>query len=290
MDTVVQPKRVLLIVFSGTGNTLAAAELIRDSFAKSGVSADILDSTRAEMPVNTEGYDLVGLGYPVYAFNTPLVFLQFVKKLALRNKRVFIFKTSGEPGFLNDPSSHALKKLLRDCTLLGDYHFLMPYNIIFRFPDNLVKQMYVAAKQLSGMLTANIIEGRTSFIRYNLFQRFVSCIFKIQRPGAYLNGRLYGVNRKRCSLCLVCVRDCPAQNIRMVKNRLRFGWRCVMCMRCAFRCPHDALRIGFLNNWRVNGPFHFEALEKDPALDGVFISEKTRGLYRMYLPWFKGLN
>jgi NAD-dependent dihydropyrimidine dehydrogenase PreA subunit len=168
---------------------------------------------------------------------------------------------------------------------LGDYHFLMPYNIIFRFPDNLIKQMYGAAKRRSGMLVDNVIAGKTRFIKYTALHRFISWVFRIQGPGARLNGRLYGVRRNRCTRCLRCLRDCPAGNITLVGGRLRFGWNCMMCMRCSLYCPADALTIGFLNLWRVNGPFRFEALEKDETLDGRFITEKTRGLYRIYVPF-----
>jgi NAD-dependent dihydropyrimidine dehydrogenase PreA subunit len=313
-------KRVLLIVWSGTGNTLKAAELIRDSFRDRGWRAEIVDCTTsasggspasgsAAAPGGVTGdtgaangaavpggagvaaavnsADLVGLGYPVYAFNVPLPFLRYVKALGLRDKPVFIFKSSGEPSAPNDGSSHGLIKLLAppsgSCTLLGDYHFLMPYNIIFRFPDNLIKQMYLAAKRQSGVLADNVIAGKTSFIKYGLPHRLVSWVFRIQRPGARLNGRLYGVRRDRCALCMRCLRDCPAGNIRLVKGRFRFGWNCVMCMRCSLYCPADAVTIGLLNRWRVNGPFRFEALEKDETLDGRFITGKTRGLYRIYI-------
>jgi ferredoxin len=160
----------------------------------------------------------------------------------------------------------------------------MPYNIIFRFPDNLIKQMYRAAKQRSDILADNVIAGKPLFITYNLLHRFNAWIFRIQWPGARLNGRFYKIRRDRCTHCRRCVRGCPAGNISIMKGRFRFGWNCMMCMRCSLYCPADALSIGLLNPWKVNGPFRFEALEKDETLDGRFITEKTRGLYRIYIP------
>jgi NAD-dependent dihydropyrimidine dehydrogenase PreA subunit len=281
-------KRVLLIVWSGTGNTLRVAELIRENFRVRGYEADIVDCTGAggdtAAVADPGGSGIIGLGYPVYAFNVPSAFLRYVKALHLRERQVFIFKTSGEPAFPNNGSSHRLIRLLGSCTLLGEYHFLMPYNIIFRFPDNLMKQMYGAAKRQSGTVADNVIAGKTSFIKYTSLHRLISWIFRIQGPGARLNGRLYGVRQNRCTRCLRCLRNCPAGNIRLVKGRLRFGWNCMMCMRCSLYCPADALVIGLLNLWRVNGPFCFEALEKDETLDGRFITEKTRGLYRIDVP------
>ena len=31
-----------------------------------------------------------------------------------------------------------------------------------------------------------------------------------------------------------------------------------MCSSCAFRCPVDAINIGILTGWKVNGPYKFE--------------------------------
>jgi NAD-dependent dihydropyrimidine dehydrogenase PreA subunit len=280
-------ERILLIVFSGTGNTLLVAGMIRDEFVKAGRGADILDISRDGAGEHAAAYDIIGLGYPVYAFNTPGFFLRYVRRLALRDKKVFIFKSSGEPSFPNRGSSYSLISMLKGCRLLGDYHFLMPYNIITRFPDNLVKQMYLAAKKQSRLLAANVLAGRILSARITFANRIISFLFRIQRPGAAINGKLYGVKRKKCSRCLRCVRNCPAGNIRLVNGRLRFGFRCRMCMRCSFYCPVDALSIGLLDPWRVNGPFPFEALAKDESLDGRFINEHTRGIYRIYIPWFR---
>jgi flavodoxin/ferredoxin len=288
-------KSVLLIVFSGTGNTLLAAEMLRDRFTESGLRADIWDIT-GEGQFDPTEYDVIGLGYPVYAFNTPLFFLNFVKSLALqgslRSKRVFIFKTSGEPSFPNNASSFSLMKALKNCEIIGDYHFLMPYNIIFRFPEGLVKQLYCYAQRYSALIAANITNGNAAgaFVPISLFSRFISFVFKIQGPGANINGILYRVNRRKCTLCKRCVRDCLSKNIRMANNKFHFGFNCQMCMRCSFFCPADAITIGILNPWRINGAFRFEELTHNTAVDGNFINGKTRGPWRMYLAYFERLD
>jgi ferredoxin len=293
-------RRALLIVFSGTGNTLRVTSLIKEEFARLGWHADIHDITSAnaaaETPPVLDGYDLIGLGYPVYAFNAPAFFRAYVKRLALHGKTVFIFKTSGEPTFPHNASSWGLMKLLKECVILGDYHFLMPYNIIVRFPDALVRQMYRAAKKISRELaarvtsavaaedsggTAKAIAPAGSFIPITFIGRVISFVFKIQAPGSSLNGILYSVNRKKCTRCGLCARACPAQNITIKNGTFHFGWKCLMCMRCSFFCPADAIRIGFLNLWRINGAYTFDE-ESEP-----FITERTKGLYRIYLPWFK---
>ncbi|MDR2019559.1 MAG: EFR1 family ferrodoxin [Treponema sp.] len=288
-----RPKRILLIVFSGTGNTLLIAEMLRDHFREKGAEADILSIPPKEgRAVHLDSYDLVGLGYPVYAFNVPLFFLRFVRELDLRRKEAFIFKTSGEPTTFNRGSSWALLKLLKrqHCSILGDYHFLMPYNIIFRFPEGLVKQMYLYARRYTALAAANVLKGVPSFISFTFLHRLFSFVFRIQRAGAALNGRLYGIRKKRCTLCLLCLRNCPAKNISLKNNTLQFGFNCQMCMRCSFFCPPDAMITGFLNPWRVNGAFPFKKLAADKNIAERFIGEGTRGFYRIFIPYFRELD
>jgi NAD-dependent dihydropyrimidine dehydrogenase PreA subunit len=288
-----RPKRIVLIVFSGTGNTLLTAEMLRDHFLEEGAATDILQiPPEGGKAVRLDPYNIIGLGYPVYAFNAPLFFLHFVKGLDLRNREAFIFKTSGEPTTFNRGSSFALLKLLKrqNCSVLGDYHFLMPYNIIFRFPGGLVKQMYLYARRYTALAAANVLKGIPSFTGFNFLHRIFSFVFRIQRFGAVLNGRFYGVRKKKCTLCLLCLRSCPAKNISLKNNTLKFGFNCQMCMRCSFFCPADAMTIGFLNLWRINGAFPFKQLAVDKNTADNFIGEGTRGFYRIFVPYFRELD
>lgn len=162
-------KTVPFIVSSGTGNTLLAAKMIQKQFTAAGIRAGIWDITRRG-PFNPAGYDLIGPGYPVYAFNTPLFFLRCVKGLSPSCKKFFIFKTSGEPVFPNNVSFFTLIKALKGCAILGDYHFLMPFNIVLRFPDGLVKQVYRYAKKHSALLVSNIATGNSNEKTWGFFR------------------------------------------------------------------------------------------------------------------------
>ncbi|MDR1059121.1 MAG: EFR1 family ferrodoxin [Treponema sp.] len=281
-------KKLLLILWSGTGNTLRVAELLRESFARRGISGDILDIAK-EPHVTMDDYDIIGLGYPVYAYNAPAIFVRYVKNLRLADRDVFIFKSSGEPLRFNNASSRRLIRLLSKCRVLGEYHFLMPYNIMFRFPDNLVKQMYQHAEGLSETAAEEIAtRGGRPLRGYKLPELLVSVLLGIQCFGALVNGPLFWINRKCCTRCMKCLNECPAKNITFKEGSFRFGFKCQMCMRCTLYCPADAVRPGLLNLWRVNGPYPFDALMADEGLDGKFITPQTRGIYRIFRPYFEG--
>jgi NAD-dependent dihydropyrimidine dehydrogenase PreA subunit len=280
------------MVWSGTGNTLRVAQLLRDSFTRRGIPCDIQDISNStgsspDRHFTIDDYGIIGLGYPVYAYNTPAVFVRYVRDLGLENRDVFIFKSSGEPLGFNNASSRRLYRILRRCRILGEYHFLMPYNIMFRFPDNLVKQMYLYAERLSET-AAEEIAARRGRPRpaCGLPELLVSLLLGIQRFGAFINGPLFWIDRKRCTRCMSCLKECPGKNISLRDGVFRFGFKCLMCMRCTLYCPADAVRPGLLNLWRVNGPYPFEALMADESLDGKFVTPRTGGFYGIFRRYF----
>ena len=90
-------KKVILYVFSGTGNTQLVAELYKKYLTDCETTIYKLGKRAEgqEIP-SPRDYDLVGLGYPVHGFNAPLVMNNFCKSLpafdeAAGRKKTFIF-------------------------------------------------------------------------------------------------------------------------------------------------------------------------------------------------------
>ena len=108
------------------------------------------------------GIDAIGIGYPVYAFNTPKIVHDFVKQLPPgENKIAFIFKTAGEPFYWNNASSSLLVRNLKKkgYRAVFERHFLMPYNIIMRYPEALIKQMVITNKKLCLDMAKRMMNG-----------------------------------------------------------------------------------------------------------------------------------
>ena len=103
--------KVILYVFSGTGNTLKVASLIK-KFMNADVTVYRVSAKSGNAP-SPEGFDLVGFGYPIHAFCAPEPILKFAQGLPeVAYRRAFIFKSSGEGLHLNDASSQSLIRIL----------------------------------------------------------------------------------------------------------------------------------------------------------------------------------
>lgn len=91
-------------------------------------------------------------------------------------------------------------------------------------------------------------------------------------------------------MCQKCIKDCPVHNIKLKNNRIVFSHKCVMCMRCSFYCPSNAIKIGFLEKWKVNGKYDLLRIANDEGIKPNFLEENNTGFYRCFTPTFKEIE
>lgn len=89
----------VVIYFSQTGNTKKAAEAIQGGIRSAAGHCDLLRVQDAEVG-NLSGYDLIGVGGPVFVFKPSVNLNIFMSRLSpLKGKPCFIFAThGGHPG------------------------------------------------------------------------------------------------------------------------------------------------------------------------------------------------
>ena len=260
--------KAVIYVFSGTGNTRKIAELYKTEFESNEVETTVVSLTSdfSSIP-DPNGFDLVGFAYPIHGFNAPQIMLDFVKQLPcaeVAGKKYFILKSSGEPLKINNVSSGKMVSLLKKkgYVLSNEYHYVMPYNMIFRHTDKTATRMWYTAKGLAVIEACEVLEGKEHHLKKVPFGAFISWLFRIEHPAMRVNGRMFKVDADKCVKCGMCVKNCPTSNIRMNENgKFEFGGNCLMCTRCSFNCPTDAFNIALLNGWRVNGKYNFESSE-----------------------------
>lgn len=286
-------KRLLLLYYTGTYNTRLLAKEIAKSLSDEYEVTSIEIDSKTEA-VSLSDYDAIGLGYPIYAFNAPSFFIKYLKKLKFDpSKSYFIFKDSGESFRMNNASSRRIIKLFKKNRIkdYSEYHFLLPYNIHFKFADAFVYQLIQEDKKLLTVLKSDLKTGTNRHLKSNIFYNIASKILRIQTFGGYLNSFFYKVDKKKCIDCNLCINSCPVGNIYRKKGKIKFKHHCLMCMRCSFYCPKDAISIGLLNSWRVNGAYNFKnILNNDSLKDIDYVSKQKDFFYKCYPATFKHID
>lgn len=250
----------IIYVFSGTGNTMRICSLYKEEFERCGVETTLypLRSDMSDLPDPT-AFDHVGFAYPIHAFNAPEIMLTMAKKIkTVPHKEFFILKSSGEPLKINNISSLRFVDLLekKGYVLKSEYHYVMPYNMIFRHTDREAVRMLDTAKALCPIEAREVLGGKEHKLPRVFLGRWIARLFRIEHIAMRVNGRWFKVKAKKCLLCRKCEKACPTGNIRIdEEGKFSFGKNCIMCTRCSFHCPTDAFKIGILNAWRVNGAY-----------------------------------
>lgn len=286
--------KCLLIYFTGTFNTRYTSKILKEKFEKAGDEVDLyeIDPLKLER-LDLSRYDIVGLGYPIYGYNAPWPFLKFIRYQQFpKGIRTFIYKNSGETEKVNDASSlFVWRKLKRSKAIIeNEYHFMMPYNIHFRFEEELVKEILDMDEKLYEILLYEIKNQIPNIKRYKLWHKIVTRVVSIQFIGGDINSFFYKVKKDKCIDCNLCIKQCPTQNIyRNEKGQIKFHHNCLMCMRCSFFCPTAAIDIGILQGWKVNGRYDFEKIRK-MNLEKPVITQNTQGFFKCYIDTYNYIN
>ena len=286
---------ILLISFSGTGNTAKCGAFIHDALINKGHSVThYIYSINNEFNYNLGDYDLIGIGYPIHAFNIAKPFLNFIKKFPKSNnhQKYFIYKTSGEPFWMNNSSSVTLARKMKrkGYQKLSEYHFLMPYNIVFRYKDEVVRQMDLYLKPLCYAYVDSLFSNKPPLIRYGIGSRIFSFLFKIEWICAPVN-KLFVHSKKNCTHCNMCIKNCPMQALYVNKKGvIKTTSKCAVCMRCTYNCPNNALHYGFLNLWVVNPPYQYKKIHEKFKDQPLYINKNTKGYFKLFNKYFEKQN
>ena len=285
--------RVLLIYYTGTFNTRHLTQSVKAEFVARGDSVDTVEINSKTPVCDCSGYDLIGFSYPIYGFNAPLPFERYVARLAVKKgQKYFIYKNSGETLAMNNASSRLLirKMRRRGGVLVGEYHFVMPYNIHFPFERDFIRQIFEKNEKLRKIMLHNLTHGEVRRIKSNPIYNLGAFFVGIQKVGGNVNSFLYKVDDKKCVSCGKCIRECPHENIYQKGGKIKFHHHCDMCMRCSFFCPTNAIRIGFLEGWKVNGAYDFKGIEADKTPVPEYINNHSRGFYKCFIKYFNAID
>ncbi|QEE15173.1 EFR1 family ferrodoxin [Promethearchaeum syntrophicum] len=286
--------KICIFYFSGTGNTEIIAHLLQKELIN--LDAEVIEKKIENMikkktMVNTEKYDLIGIGYPIHAFNAPKIVYTFIQQLHNdKGKKLFTFRSSGDP-FLHGGSTKLLRNQLekKGFNVFNENLSIMPTNVLLKFNDNLNKQLYQLAQIRIKKLAQDIMKRKVSLERNNFILTLVSKIFSfMETTGAKWLGKRIIISDS-CIKCFKCVRNCPTGNILLfgeAKDTIKFNCTCNLCMRCIYECPTNAIHFKYFRFFEIKQGYNINTILYNPNIKGNYLSSNTKGFFKHYADYF----
>lgn len=268
--------RLLILFFSGTGNTHYVSGYLARKLEH--LPIEIVVRSIEQVPAEAvPEFDLIAVGFPIYAADSPPFFQDYLRHLPPgENRGAFVFSTKG--AFAGGANRRNLQRLaLQGYVPLGDVSVGMPGNDGLAFVS---KNSWMARraenKDFEHLKSADRLARRMEEILRGMLVGQSARDYRARMPrnsggaGPSLTNRLWQAAYERftepfkqrlyaddrCNRCLLCVQICPAHNIRFEDGQIRFADRCYLCMRCIHQCPQEAVQIGrgTVGKFRWRGP------------------------------------
>ena len=247
----------VVIYFSQTGNTKKAAEAIQGGIRSAAGHCDLLRVQDAEVG-NLSGYDLIGVGGPVFVFKPSVNLNIFMSRLSpLKGKPCFIFAThGGHPGNFMPAARRILER--QGLEVIGafdcDGEVTRPsYPYPFwtgGHPDQIDLQMAASFGQEIVERHQRISGGQGvsrpyfEWLKDPIYYRSVKVwdANKIRSKGFIVPMTL---DQTKCSYpeCRLCVDHCPMRSIDLSVTPIVFRRGCISCLFCEKICPTGAIHI-----------------------------------------------
>lgn len=301
--------KICIFYFSGTGNTEIITNLLQKEL--SNLNADVIvmkieNIIKKKIRINTEKYDLIGIGYPIHAFNAPKIVYDFIHHLEFgKGKKVFTFRSSGDP-FLNGGSTKMMRNQLerKGFDVFNENLSIMPTNVFLQFNENLNKQLYQLAQIRIKKLAQDIIKRKVFLQRNNIILTFISTLFSfMESTGAKWLGKYMKISDS-CIKCFKCVRNCPTGNIIVIDDgngggdgsgdggddgsddTIKFDRSCNLCMRCIYECPTNSIHFKFFRFFEIKQGYNIKPIISNPNIKGDYLSSNTKGFFKHYADFF----
>lgn len=249
---------IVIVQFSGTGNTKRVTELIRDGFMDAGHHCEIIpmeEITLGRTSFFPEAWDLVGLGFPVHAMDAPGIVYDFIAALSASPCSYFLFKTAGSP-FLRGGSTWRIRHALASLgwKLRHEQLYVMPPNAFGSASPSKVLKRFNNCLALAEQSVAEICAGYRRVLPESPLRDACYAFAALEKHGAGKASKRWKVN-DTCISCGLCSRNCPTANITMPEGKPQFDDKCLLCLRCWWHCPTRAIGHSIFNPFFLKAPY-----------------------------------
>lgn len=237
-------KIVMILYFTGTGNSRFAAEYIADHIGDDCISLN--DILKYKRPLRFNSVRPFIIVAPIYAWGFPDIVKQLIIRAEFTGSDQMYF--IGTMGSQTGDAENELEKIAyqKEMAYLGFCGVPMPDNFIWGgdLPDGYSAERKIRASlPLLHELSDRIMTGKmiekcdqtplaflASAVASPMFNKFFKSRFRVS---------------EKCTGCGMCEKVCPVNNVKLLPGGIpHFDRYCLNCYSCINRCPSKAINIG----------------------------------------------
>ncbi|UCE98455.1 MAG: EFR1 family ferrodoxin [Dehalococcoidia bacterium] len=284
----------LIVYFSQSGTTTKVAKLIAMGMRRWGYQVDLYN-IKKKRQLDLGGYDLIGIGSPVYYYGPPFILTDYIKSLPdLGGLPTFTFVLHGTYPF---DTGKFIRQVLasKGARDIGYFHcYGADYYLGFLKEGYLFSPNHPNSAELSSAedFGSQLVE-RFAGKPYSLTEEDQPppLIYRLERflLNRWLTeifwSRFFKVDKQSCTMCGLCKKICPCINIGQDEDGYPvWGCDCLLCLSCQLKCPQDAVITPI--SWPLVRPFmiyNVHRASKDPSIEHVRVKH-SKGRTRVLGP------
>lgn len=222
-------------VFSPTGGTKKAAELITSQWGDSVETVDLCDPFADFSKYSLEPEDVVLIALPSYGGRVPGLAAGRLSQMKGNGAKCVLLCVYGNRAY--EDTLAEMQDLAESCSFVAvaavsavAEHSIMHQYAAGRPDKKDAKELNFFAKTILEKIKAGKTEGRIQIPGNRPYKK---------AGGAALVPKA----AKNCTGCGLCAKQCPAQAIDPESLKKADPEKCISCMRCVVKCPHGARTV-----------------------------------------------
>jgi len=250
---------LLLIYYSGTGNSKRVSEWIQETAQDLGMKTHITSfhQFNPDDIADFKGETLIGFFSAAHGFNMPHSMLGFLLRFRLlKGSDVFIGNTRAGMKlwklFLPGLSGIALYfpaliMFLKGYKVNAMYPVDLPSNWISLHPGlrkKVIDSMVDHYERLTRKFAKKVLSGKKVFLKSFVLIPLDILVIPIALGyyfiGRYILAKTF-IAGSNCNNCGICIEQCPTKSIILADNRPYWKFSCESCMKCMNYCPQRAI-------------------------------------------------
>lgn len=247
--------KIIMPVFSATGNTATIAKAIEKAFTEMGAdvtTSDITPNAARKEKIDFRPYQAVVFGAPIHSWRAPRAVREWMRTLDGQGKKCAMFFTFG--GFQVHPTHYSTRKILEEqnFSVVSSAEFLGAHTFNLGgwkamegrpdAPDLEVAQEFARAtyKRFAGEDDGILGELEKTEHAEDALDAIETFRFNVLTQLPTRQG-------EACSLCMACEENCPTGAMQAESGEADKG-KCIGCLACVANCPENAIKINDMSD------------------------------------------